>query len=236
MSLKYAGCSEVGLVRGNNEDAFLMRVDQDAGLFLVADGIGGRADGEVVSAKIRDDYDRWWTQEFLPMRGKLDFHAAVKQMQNVLFTLNREVVERYGEHKAGSTLAMLFLYGGNCAYVWTGDSRIYRFRGLSLDQISRDDVYRAKDSSKASLNGKLTSAVGLRTSLEFNTRTDNIRNGDGFFLCSDGVYRFAKPDFLRRKLLFNLSSPEHTVEAIRKEVLKNGAKDNYSMVLVKARL
>ena len=238
MKFKYAGCSEVGLVRGQNEDALLMRVCEDAGLFIVADGIGGRADGEVVSAKIRDDYSRWWTRDFLPMRGKLDFHAAVEQVKSVLLTLNREVVERYGEHKAGSTMVLLFLYGANCAYVWAGDSRIYRARGLSLEQITKDDVYRAKEASKAALNGKLTGAVGLRASLEFNLRTDTIKNGDGFLLCSDGVYRFANEGFLRRKLLWGagLSNPERTMAAIQKEVLKNGAKDNYTMALLKVRL
>lgn len=238
MKFKYTGCSEVGLVRVQNEDALLMRVCEDAGLFIVADGIGGRADGEVVSAKIRDDYSRWWEQEFLPTHGGLDFHEAVERVKSVLLTINREVVERYGEHKAGSTLALLFLYGTNCAYVWSGDSRIYRSRGLSLEQITKDDVYRAKEASKAALNGKLTGAVGLRASLEFNLRTDAIKNADGFLLCSDGVYRFANQGFLRRKLLWGagLSNPERTMEAIQKEVLKNGAKDNYSMALLKVRL
>ena len=235
MKFKYAGCSETGSVRDHNEDALLMRTCENAGLFLVADGIGGRADGEIVSAKLRDDYDRWWKRDFLPVRDSLSFHDALEQIKNTLLRINREVVERYGEKRAGSTLVLLFVLGGNCACLWTGDSRIYRFRGLTLGQMSRDDAYRAKGAADAKLNGKLISAVGLRTSLEYNTRTDTLKNDDGFFLCSDGVYRFAK---LKRRLLMDtaFSAPESVVAGIRKEVLRNGAGDNFTMALVKIKL
>ena len=238
MNFKCASCSETGPVRDHNEDAILANVCEDAGLFLVADGMGGRMDGEVVSGKLREDYNRWWRDGFLPSKGTLSFNGALEQLKDTLLRLNREVVQRYGEKAAGSTLALLFLYQKNFAYLWAGDSRIYRFRGLSMEQITRDDVFHATEAGKEKLNGKLTGAVGLRTSLEFNLRTDTIRNDDGFFLCSDGVYRFAQPPFLRKKLLFGggLSAPQRIVEAIQKEVLKNGARDNYSMIFVKVRL
>ncbi|MBQ6205745.1 MAG: hypothetical protein IJK52_01540, partial [Oscillospiraceae bacterium] len=106
MNFKYAGCSEIGSVRDHNEDALLMRSSESAGLFLVADGIGGRTDGEIVSAKLRDDYDRWWNCEFLPVWDSLSFHDALEQIKNKLLRINREVVERYGEKRAGSTLAL----------------------------------------------------------------------------------------------------------------------------------
>lgn len=238
MNFKVAGCSETGPVRDHNEDAILMETSPDAGLFLVADGMGGRTDGEFVSRKLREDYGLWWTQ-FQLSSAKPDFQGALDQLKNTLLRLNREVVQRYGEKKAGSTLVLLFLYQGNCACLWAGDSRIYRFRTLSMEQITKDDVFRTTEAGKESMNGKLTGAVGLRTTLEFNMRTDAIRSEDGFFLCSDGVYRFAKPPFLKKKLsgmTSGLSSPAQIVESIRREVLKNGARDNYSMIYVKVRL
>ena len=238
MNFKCASCSKTGPVRDHNEDAILVKCCAEAGLFLVADGMGGRMDGEVVSGKLRDVYDRWWNKNFPPSGKPLTFQDALEQLKDILLRLNREIVQRYGEKQAGSTLALLFLYQGNFACIWAGDSRIYRFRGLSMDQITRDDVFHSAESGKERLNGKLTGAVGLRTSLELNMRTDAIRNDDGFFLCSDGVYRFAQPPFLRKKLRFGggLSSPEGIVASIEKETLRNGARDNYSMILVKARL
>lgn len=236
MNFKCASLSETGPVRDHNEDAILVNVCEDAGLFLVADGMGGRADGEIVSGKLREDYGKWWRERFLPSKGTLSFQGALEQLRETLLRVNREVVQQYGEKTAGSTLALLFAYQRNFAYLWAGDSRIYRFRGLSMEQITRDDVFHTAGTGKEKLNGKLTGAVGLRASLEFNMRTDAIRNDDGFFLCSDGVYRFASPSFLRKKLRFGgLSSPERIVASIQKEVLKNGARDNYSMVFVKVR-
>ncbi len=238
MNFKCASCSETGPVRDHNEDAILVNCCEDAGLFLVADGMGGRADGEIVSGKLREDYGRWRRERFLPSKETLSFNAALEQLKDTLLRLNREVVQRYGEKTAGSTLALLFLYQKSFAYLWARDSRIYRFRGLSMEQITRDDVFRVAEGGKEKLNGKLTGAVGLRASLEFNLRTDTIRNDDGFFLCSDGVYRFVQPPFLRKKLRFGggLSEPKRIVASIQKEVLKNGARDNYSMIFVKVRL
>ena len=236
MKFQYASRSETGPVRNHNEDAILANTCEQAGLFLVADGMGGRVDGEVVSGKIRDEYDHWWHKTFLPSCGKMSFRDALEQLKSVLQRLNLEVIQRYGERTAGSTIVLLFLYKGNFAYLWVGDSRIYRFRGLGIEQITKDDVFHTTEAGKERLNGKLTGAVGLRTALELNLRTDTIRNNDGFFLCSDGVYRFVQPVFLKRKLLWNgsLSAPEQVVASIEKEVLKNGARDNYSMIFLKA--
>ena len=236
MKFKYASLSETGPVRDHNEDAVLVNVCDEAGLFLVADGMGGRADGEVVSGKIRDDYNRWWKRTFLPACGRMSFQDALTQLQNVLQQLNREIVQRYGEKTAGSTLVLLFIYKGSFAYLWVGDSRIYRFHGLSMRQITQDNVFHTTEAGKERLNGKLTGAVGLRLSLELYLRTDALRNDDGFFLCSDGVYRFVQPSFLKRKLLWSgMSSPGQVVASIQREALKNKTRDNYSMIFVKAR-
>ena len=237
MRLEYAGCSETGLVRTNNEDAILMRDCGEAGLFLVADGIGGRTNGEVVSAKIRDTYDRWWETQFLPEYGRIEFRTAVQQIKDTLLQINREVVQTFGEMNAGSTLVLLFVYGRNCVCFSSGDSRIYRLRKLSLKQITRDDAYQAEDAAHADQNGKLLSAVGIWSSLEFAMRTDGLRAGECFFLCSDGVYRYVKPSVLYRKTLSGklFSAPERVTEMLEREVLKNGAGDNYSCIFIKIR-
>ena len=237
MRLEYAGCSECGPVREHNEDAMLMCANEEAGLFLVADGVGGRSSGEVVSGRIRDTYRQWWQRAFLLPQGKADFLTLLERLKESLLHLNRELVQEFGQMNAGSTLALLFLYKGNFACVSLGDSRIYRARGLSVKQLTKDDAFRATGAANAKQDGKLTSAVGIRTSLEFNVHTEAIRKRERFFLCSDGVYRYTRPSVLRRALVFSaLSRPEKTLRRLEREVLKNGAGDNYSGILVKVRL
>ena len=237
MKLEYAGLSESGPVRPLNEDAVLMCASPDAGLFLVADGVGGRASGEVVSGRIRDAYRQWWQTAFLPSSGKLNFPDALREIQDTLLHVNRELVQQFGQMNAGSTLALLFLYRGNCACISAGDSRAYRIRGFGLKQITQDDAYQAEDAAHAAQNGKLTSAVGIRTSLQFNLRTDALREGDCFFLCSDGIYRYVRPSVLRRRLCFGgtFQNPERIVGNLKRDVLKNGAGDNYSAVFIRVR-
>ena len=238
MKLDYWGCSETGSVRSHNEDSILMRHCEGDGLFLVADGIGGREHGEVASGQIRDGYQQWWQEQFLPRRGAMDFQTAMEGVRNTLLQVNRDLVSQFGEMNTGSTLVLLFLYGGNCAYLSAGDSRIYRIRNLSIKQISTDDVYQAQANDKnAWQNGRLMGAVGIRLKAQFMIRTDTVRNGDKFFLCSDGVYRYAGSNVLRSELILkgSFGAPRNLVARIEKDVLKHGAGDNYSMIFLRAR-
>lgn len=230
MKLAFSGCCETGLVREINEDAVLMRASDAGGLFLVADGVGGQSHGEVVSGLLRDGYSRWWEEQFLPRWERMEFNAALDGLKSTLKQVNRRVVERFGELTAGSTLALLFLFRGTCVYLSVGDSRIYRARRLSVQQVTLDDTYRSSNGAE-----KLLSAVGIRAEPEFRIHTDPLRTGSRFLLCSDGVYRFVEPGALRRTLLLPGNSPERLVEELSAEVERGGARDNYSMIYVHVR-
>lgn len=230
MRLTFFGCCETGLVRSTNEDAVLMRSSNAGGLFLVADGIGGRAHGEVVSALLRNCYAQWWQEQFLPKWSGMDLTAALSSLKSTLFQVNRQVVGRFGELTAGSTLALLFLFRGACVYLSVGDSRIYHARGLSFQQVTLDDTCKDRDGAE-----KLVSAVGIHSTPEFRVSTSVLRGGSKFLLCSDGVYRFVNPIVLRRTMLLLGNSPQRAVESLSTEVERNGARDNYSMIYVHVR-
>lgn len=237
MKLSYAGCSRRGSVRSINEDAYLMRVTDQAGLFLVADGIGGKAHGEVVSGMLRDGYAQWWNDRLTDLNRNLDFQSAIGEIKQVLFDVNRRVVTRFGEFFSGSTLVLAFLFHGQCLMLSAGDSRIYRARGLSFQQMTVDDVYEnSLDSTaefEASSVGKLLGAVGIRSTPEFSLRTVPLRKGDQFLLCSDGVYRYISARKLQSRVLFHRNDSRGVVENISRIVEANGAGDNYSMIYVK---
>ena len=237
MKLVYAGCSRKGLVRGTNEDAYLMRATDQAGLFLVADGIGGREHGEIVSGMLRDEYDRWWSGRPPDMDGAAGFQSAIGGLKQILFEVNRRVIMRFGERSAGSTLVLLYIFRGQCMLLSAGDSRIYRARGPSFQQMTTDDVYEnfldgAVEFEAASV-GKLMGAVGIRSTPEFSVRTIPLRKGDRFFLCSDGVYRYIPARKLQSRVMFNPYEPRRIIEGISRIVEANGAGDNYSMIYVK---
>ena len=242
MKLTYDGCSKKGTVREINEDAILMRASGEAALFLVADGIGGRENGEVVSSLLADGYSQWWEKDFSGISGSGVFQRSLEAIKEKLLQINQEVVQRFGEWSAGSTLAMLFQYGQNCAYLSAGDSRIYRMRGLSMQQVTRDDVFENLPDEWAvkysgSTAGKLVGAVGINNELDYTVRTDIIRPGDRFFLCSDGVYGYVPERRLRNHLAVGsfLRSPKSVVESLCKEVDRNGSGDNYSLICIKTR-
>lgn len=239
MNLIFSGCSNRGLVRTSNEDAILMHSAEHGALFLVADGIGGREHGEIVSGMLRDSYYKWWQQRFLPNEAKIKFQTAMAELKDLLIQVNQAVISRFGEWNAGSTLSLLFLSGANSLCLSTGDSRIYHVRGISFRQLTVDDIYENLDKKDKkygkSANGKLLSAVGLTSPLNFSIRTGMVKNGDRFFLCSDGVYRFISPKKLQRSLVMNFSTADKLVERLSAEVEHNGAEDNYSMIYIRVR-
>lgn len=241
MRLVYSGCTEVGAVRKINEDSILMCSSSEAGLFLVADGIGGKDHGEIASGMLRDRYRIWWNHSFLPSAGTAHFPESVEAIKQVLLETNREMVQRFGEWNGGSTLVLLFLLRDHCAYISSGDSRIYRMRRFSVKQITKDDVYENMHTEgdiryDASFKGKLVGAVGIHHNLDFSIHTDKVRSGDRYFLCSDGVYRYVPQQTLHRRLCCDslLFTPNRVTLSLKKEVERNGVRDNYSMILVKA--
>lgn len=235
MNFAIGACSQTGLVRSTNEDAMLMRTSEQGALFLVADGIGGREHGEIVSGMLRDGYAQWWEQRFLPAGAGMTFPDAMGEIKNVLFRLNREVVERYGEAAAGSTLALLLLFRGNCLYLSAGDSRIYLARRFSFRQVTADDVVgNGNDRLPAGpAHGKLLGALGISAVPAFNIRTGDLLKHDRFFLCSDGVYRYLPPQILSRRMLRRGGDPDRLIAEFSQEIEHNGARDNYTMIYVR---
>lgn len=239
MKYTIGSCSRIGLVRNENEDAMLIRTDDQGALFLVADGIGGREHGKIVSGMLRDGYAWWWEQKFLPNNGRMTFPGAIEEIKKVFFQLNREVIGRYGELAAGSTLALLFLFCGNCLYLSAGDSRIYLGRRFSFRQITADDVaVNGNKEDRLSANfvqGKLLGALGISDVPAFSIQTGALVNHDRFFLCSDGVYRYLSPKILSRRILYGCLDPKKLIADFSQEIELNGARDNYTMIYVRVK-
>ena len=242
MKIAYDGCTKKGGVREINEDVILMRTSGDVALFMVADGVGGKDNGEIVSGMLEDGFDQWWNDDFPGITAEDGFQRCLDAIKDKLYQINQTVIQRFGEWSAGSTIVLLLIYGSNCAYLSAGDSRIYRMRGFTMRQVTRDDIYENLPSERAkqysvSAAGKLVSAVGINSNLEFSVRTDVVKSGDRFFLCSDGVYGYIPERRLRNWLIFGslFKSPKSVTGFLSKEIDRNGAGDNYSMICIRTR-
>lgn len=227
------GCTHVGLVRAHNEDSFLER--PDLGLWAVADGMGGATAGEVASQAVVSALDA--------IPGPLDASAMLGEVRTRIAAVNDELLEmaagRGPDTIIGTTVAGLLVHSGWFACFWAGDSRVYRFRGGTLDQLTRDHslvqdmvdagVLAAADAESHPHASVIQRAVGVDAEIELQWVHARVEDGDVFLLCSDGLTRMVRDDELQDALGHSL---EEACSALLALTLQRGARDNVTMVLV----
>lgn len=236
MEYKVFGRSDIGKVRSNNEDAFLT-TDKD-GVFLVADGMGGHKAGEVASNITREVISSKLTQQ--------DAGDNVEALIREAFLAANEKVRATAsantdQQGMGCTCVLLMLREQNFFVAHVGDSRIYLFRKGQLKQVTRDHSYVEELFIRGLINeeekkghpyrNQITRYIGCSTKLEVDITSGPVWNGDVFLLCSDGLTEEVKDDKLEEIFAKNLD-PDATANLLVEEALKNGGKDNISVVIV----
>jgi len=232
--------SETGLVRPNNEDHLYVGLPKR--VFCVADGMGGGAEGEwaseIVCAAVRQMMaacgDSFQTR----------VEAACLALEEASAYVFSYAAER-GYARMGSTAVVLvfdLVDPQRAAVVHVGDSRLYRIRGGLAEALTRDhsvgfalgDVAGAqaeqfRDRANP-LAHVLTRAIGVEETVRCTVTELDVRAGDRFLLCSDGVHDVLSP---ARIAVFTAGgSLEAARDRLAGEVVKCGAPDNYSFILV----
>ena len=230
-----AAVSHVGKIRANNQDSGYA----GAHLFVVADGMGGHAGGDVASAiaakrvaEADTDYPSARDAEFA--------------LQQALIAANSLLAETVFEHSEltgmGTTVSAVLRVGNELALAHIGDSRIYRFRDGELVQITADHTFvqRLVDS------GRITqeeAAVHPRRSVlmrvlgdvdaapEIDTGIFDTKPGDRWLLCSDGLSSYVADDKMAA-ILSTVRTAQGAADRLVKESLDHGAPDNVTVVLV----
>lgn len=249
--------SDVG-GRADNEDAYL--VDENLGLFIVADGMGGCDKGEVASwfasehlatiiKKIRKQHVDTTLDEFSPdlERPEELLRYSVLSANHRLYKSNEELLKRGGEaaasdirRKMGTTLVSLLFQGNKVYITHVGDSRAYRVAEGSIQMITRDHSWveeRVREGvltpAEARTHEKrniITRSVGFKAEVEADIDVLTVYPGDRFLLCSDGLSNVLKDN----DLLFYGNQPD--LQASCNEMVglakKRGGKDNITVVLV----
>ncbi len=230
LELRYrsAAKSDAGQVRRVNQDAYLER--STAGLWVVADGIGGYSDGDVASRMVCD--------RLADLVPHPDFEQTIELARRALGEVNthlhRKSIQAENAVRSGSTVVALFTRGARCAVVWAGDSRLYRWRAGQLEQLTRDHSVAAEEPGPhaAEEANAITRAVGGEQDLELDVRYDRVETGDRFLLCTDGLSKVLPEEALRRWVAH--ASIAEAVDGLVADTQAAGAPDNVTALIVEA--
>lgn len=235
LKFQSVGRTHAGCVRALNEDAMLER--SDIGLWAISDGMGGHTAGDVASALIIDH---------LEGVARSNGGAFIDSVHKALTEANRELHRKSLALGPGATMgATVVVLGedeGEFFCLWAGDSRLYRYDGSALSQVTRDHRYvqtlldtgaiQEQDAERHPMRNVITRAVGINADIELDRAGGPIAPGDKFLLVSDGVTTVCKD----RELAEMLSAPsmDVAVNSIVARCLERGAPDNLSLVLIQS--
>lgn len=250
MKIRYAAKTDVGMKRTHNEDYFSLIEDEQ--LFIVADGMGGHASGEVASKMaaetIGEFYQRTREDEDVTWPYKMD--RSLSYIENRLVCAiklaNLRIFEtscRDIRYKGMGTTIVSCLVAGDKAYIGhVGDSRVYRVREGAIAQLTRDhslleDYKEAKpdmtEEEERNFPHKnvITRALGMRETVQVDIRAHQIKSGDVFLLCSDGLSGMV-PDEGINQISTNAKSLERAVAELVDGANRNGGTDNVTTLLL----
>ncbi len=229
-----ASRSEVGNVRKLNEDSMLELSAR--GLWAVADGMGGHAAGDVASQMVTD--------RLRGVEPHTSFSGLVDDVEDRVLDANRRLYsmasESEGNKIIGCTLAALLANGRHCLSVWAGDSRVYRLRDAKLEQLTRDhseveELLARGELSPESANTHaaqniVTRAVGGSDRLFLDYSLDEIRDGDRFLICTDGLYKELSAPELTEQL--KMPTCVRACDALLDAALARECGDNVTAIVV----
>lgn len=243
--------THTGLVRDHNEDDYL--IVTDAGLYVVADGMGGHNAGaeasricveSVASYFGRDDEDDV-TDTTTLLDGTGLVMQAIELRESLRFA-NREIFAASLSDRAlagmGTTAVGIRLFGDTAAIAHAGDSRCYLAREGTLRQVTADHslsnflhaLGKPQEAHLAELtmSNVIMRALGLEPDVAVETQQARVQSGDRWLLCSDGLSDLVPVDMLRELVLDANLSRDALVERLVQAALDFGGRDNITVMIV----
>ena len=212
-----------------------MLLNDEAGLWLVFDGMGGHENGALAS--------RTAAHAFLDIELPEDFQSAVTLAADRMHQTNAQLaqlVQENGGGTMGTTAVGLLLRGRQFATIWVGDSRAYIYRQGGLFQLSVDHTHvqdlldqgilSPEDAKGHPMGHVLTRALGVETEVQVDITQDEVAPGDRYLLCSDGLSGPVSDTEIRD--LIRKGSPQEAVDAMIERAYERGAPDNVTAVVI----
>ena len=243
-----AEMTDTGRVREHNEDA--IGSDPDIGLMVLADGMGGYNAGEVASGiavqivselasegAARENRDEIDPHSGL-MRQSIVLRDAVYRANKIIFQTAQSQTHCEG---MGTTIVAAMFYDNKISIAHVGDSRAYRLRGGSFEQITLDHsllqelvdrgFYSAEEAQRSTNRNYVTRALGVEPSVEVEVHEHEVLPDDVYLLCSDGL-----PDMVEDEdIHLTISTFNASLDVVGKQLIElandHGGRDNVSVQL-----
>jgi serine/threonine protein phosphatase PrpC len=239
MRFSCAARTDVGIVRSGNEDSYLM--SSERGLFIVADGMGGHAAGEVASEMAA----RIVAEEFRPIRGMTD-QEMMAQMVGAIRSANgavfRRTLQEPDKRGMGTTATVMSLLPRRYLIGQVGDSRAYLLRGGVLTQLTKDHSYVQEQVDAGRLTPEdarthpyanvITRCVGSSEDVVPDLYVGTLEAQDLLLLASDGLTGMIDDEELREILMSDLDL-EPKVDTLITAANRRGGLDNITTILVR---
>ena len=249
MRVTSAGRTHVGMKRAHNEDS--LRLFREESLFIVADGMGGHASGEVASQMSVETLAEFFraTAEDDEVTWPYKMDKGRKYDENRVITgiklSNRKIFEsasRDAKLKGmGTTLVVAFFVNGGCYVGHVGDSRVYRFRQGKLTQITEDhsllnDYIKMKNLTPEEIEAfphknVIVRALGMKETVQVDVSHEVPQNGDVYLLCSDGLSGMVTDEHMARLLSETEGDLDRKCERLIEVANEHGGTDNITVIL-----
>ncbi|HEV3219105.1 MAG TPA: Stp1/IreP family PP2C-type Ser/Thr phosphatase [Candidatus Acidoferrales bacterium] len=249
MRIDVGARTDVGRVRENNEDAFL--VVAPINLFIVSDGMGGEAHGEVASAiavkTIAEHCEADGADPSAPMIGEAhpDLSPRTNRLASAVNLANQriyEASERDSDQRGmGATVVAAWLDGPKLSLVHVGDSRVYLLRAGALQQLTADHSLVAEQVRRgyitpqqaelSELQNVLTRALGPHEEIQSDAAEHMLQPGDTLILCTDGVTRMVSDEEIASTLL-TTTGAQAAADRLIDLANENGGVDNSTAIIV----
>lgn len=252
MDIEAYGRTDPGPVRENNEDMFL--IDIEHGIYVLADGMGGHAKGEVASQMAVDAVHEILMGEEDPDETRLVRDVEPMDPADVLrerlrYAMNqasvrirRESEIRPEARNMGTTVVVLVIEDGQAHLAHVGDSRAYLYRRGRLTRLTRDHTVVQQEIDAGRLTEELarlvphkhilTQSVGFHGPVEPDTTTRVLQEGDVLLLCSDGLTDPLDDDRIAQ--IIGEHPIDQLADVLVEKALEAGGEDNVTVIVAKA--
>jgi len=248
MTIKTFGLSDIGKKRGRNEDSYL--VNEDLGLFVVADGMGGHSGGEFASRFAVS------TVEEVIQSMNMDPEATVisgvnedgskfgDRLRYAIEVASQKIYDQAlfdPELKGmGTTIAALLVDGSKACVANVGDSRVYLIRNGTIRQVTEDhslvsEQIRAgklseRDAKNHKLKNIITRSVGYQEDVQADLFYLDLQPGDHLIMCSDGLTNMVEDSFIEETVRNNAGDLELVCRQLVQQANEKGGEDNITVL------
>lgn len=243
LELKSSGKTDVGQVRSTNQDSFL--IDESHQLYIVADGMGGHAGGEIASQVAIEEIQKYLKNHEESFQRNDDDHTKIisQHLAQAVNHASARIYERALEDPAlkgmGTTATLIKMVGNRAFVAHVGDSRLYLIRSGYLYQITNDHslvneqvragIITEEEAKIHHLKNVITRSVGYQEEEDVDTTSFDISDKDLLVLCSDGLHGKVSDQEISKAINEKqLNSVEHLIDLAN----DRGGEDNITLVVI----